>query len=212
MGYEGTHKPRAAPTLRRDPPAQSKLQILLDWCKRCDEHGVKDFGALPVAVKLELQKKWHWHQDSVKKWLALRPALEKKIATARLGKNGLRACGHVRRATGKSKSEGARLTHDVPGLATPKRPLEGVMHRIECWFKRERQHGHEVRRKTILTRTLYELEFERDKQLVLKDKDHKSYNAKIFKRVNDRLASFRIHQQIKLVLFRSLPLPCATKV
>ena len=197
MGYKGTHKPRAAPTLRRDPPAQSKLQILLDWCKRCDEHGVKNFVGLPSAVKRELQQKWHWHQDAVKKWLKLRPALEKKIATARLGKNGLRACGHVRRATGKSKSEGARLTHDVPGLATPRRPLEGVMHRIECWFKRERQHGHEVRRKTILTRTLYELEFEKDKQTVLRDTNHKSFNKKILKRVTERLDTFKINSLTK---------------
>eukprot|EP00959_Pyramimonas_sp_CCMP1952_P076832 1605631-Pyramimonas_sp.AAC.1 len=50
----GTHKPRAAPTLRRDPPAQCKLQIALDWCKQADKQELADFSQPPVGVKTQL--------------------------------------------------------------------------------------------------------------------------------------------------------------
>ena len=194
--YKGTHKPRAAPTLRRDPAAQVKLSIVLDWSKHADKHGVEKFKSLPADVRNELQQKWHWSTETVARWNELRPALEKKVATARLGKYGLRACG-VARLKGKSQSEGARLTKESPGTVTPKRPLEGVMHRLECWFKREREHGHEVRRKTIVTQLKFQLEFERDKQLHLKDIEHFQYDAEILKRITKRLETFRIHQMCK---------------
>ena len=92
------------------------------------------------------------------------------------------------------KAQGARLQCEVPGEATAKCPLEGVLHRLERWYKRERERGHEVQRKTIITQLKYELEFERDKQLVLEDSAHKSYNAEVSKRIAARLATFKIDQ------------------
>ena len=41
------------------------------------------------------------------------------------------------------------------------------MARVKTRLDNEREHGHEVRKKTILTRLKYELEFEVDRQLVL---------------------------------------------
>ena len=42
-----------------------------------------------------------------------------------------------------------------------------------------------------------ELEYEKDKQLHLKDTGHKSYNAEILKRITKRLATFQVNQQIQ---------------
>ena len=40
------------------------------------------------------------------------------------------------------------------------------MARVKTWFDDERVHGHEVRKRTILTRLKYELEYETDRQMV----------------------------------------------
>ena len=194
--YENTHKPRGAPCLRRDPPAQSKLQILTDWLKRARECEVENLVSLPGHVKIELQLKWHWHTQTVREWHKIKSALEHKVATARLGKNGLRACG-VQRRRGKSTSQGARLTYTTPGVPTAKSPLEGVLHKLALWFKRERDYNHEVKRKLILTQLKYHLEWEQDKQLHLKNTAHPGYNAEILKRVTKRLSTFRITQTLR---------------
>ena len=50
VGYKGTHKPRAAPTLRRDPPAQCKLQVVvIDWAKHATARGVEKSPPAPRA-------------------------------------------------------------------------------------------------------------------------------------------------------------------
>ena len=46
------------------------------------------------------------------------------------------------------------------------------MARLKNWFDNERVHGHEVRKKTILTRLKFELEYEVDRQMDLEQ--HKS--------------------------------------
>ena len=49
--YKGNHKPRAAPTLRRDVPAQCKLVIIMAWCKAAKKHEVPSIRMLPPQVK-----------------------------------------------------------------------------------------------------------------------------------------------------------------
>eukprot|EP00959_Pyramimonas_sp_CCMP1952_P029973 628807-Pyramimonas_sp.AAC.1 len=71
------------------------------------------------------------------------------------------------------------------------------MHRLECPLKRGREHGREVRKKTMLTRLRYELAFEQDQQLHVKKFGHESYNAEILKRVTGRLSTFQISQTTK---------------
>ncbi len=43
------------------------------------------------------------------------------------------------------------------------------MARLHAWFNEERVHRHEVRGKTIATRLKFELEYERDRELVLQE-------------------------------------------
>ena len=113
------------------------------------------------------------------------------MAKARLGVHGLRAHG-VRTTPRGSRSQGARLRKTTAGVATPKSPLEGVLSRLEKWFKREREHGHEVKRKTILTRLTHELEFERDKQQTLCSLGHKDFNPEVLSRATKRLKTLSI--------------------
>ena len=59
------------------------------------------------------------------------------------------------------------------GIATEHRPLEQVFERLETWFNNERQHRHEVRGRLLHARLKYELEYERDRQLVLEQQESK---------------------------------------
>eukprot|EP00959_Pyramimonas_sp_CCMP1952_P014810 313512-Pyramimonas_sp.AAC.1 len=89
---------------------------------------------------------WHWGHETVARWHGLRAALGKKVATARLGKNGLRGRGCVRaNLQRRDGSPGAGLSRETPGEVAAKRPCEGSMHRFERRPKREREHGREVR-------------------------------------------------------------------
>ena len=83
----------------------------------------------------------------------------------------------------------------VPGVATKMRPLETVMHKLHQWFVGEREHRHEVREKTILTRLKYELEYERDKQLVLQQHEDDKFNPWALKAIEHRLSTFQITEQ-----------------
>ena len=58
--YDGTHKPRALPSLRRDVPAQCKLQIIMDWWKTAKKHEIHCIKKLSREVKQEMVQKWHW--------------------------------------------------------------------------------------------------------------------------------------------------------
>ena len=84
-----------------------------------------------------------------------------------------------------------------PGVATKQRPLETVMHKVHQWFVGEREHRHEVREKTILTRLKFELEYERDKQLVLEQHNDEHFNPWALKAIQERLATFKITEQPK---------------
>jgi transcriptional regulator NrdR family protein len=64
-----------------------------------------------------------------------------------------------------SECLGARITKKSRETATQLRPLAKVFEEVKKWLNNE--HGHEVRAKTIAQQIMYQLEYERDKQLVL---------------------------------------------
>eukprot|EP00959_Pyramimonas_sp_CCMP1952_P159075 3326730-Pyramimonas_sp.AAC.1 len=97
----------------------------------------------------------------------------------------------------RNRGQGARLPRETLGQVTAKRPLEGLAHRLELRFKREREHDHEVRKKTTLTRPRCELAFEQDKQFHLQEIGHKSYDAEILTRVTKRLSTVKVNQATK---------------
>ena len=94
----------------------------------------------------------------------------------------------------KSGNQGARLRVNVPGVSTKQRPLEAVMHRFKNWFDEERQHRHECREKTLLTRLKFELEYERDKQLVLREQESDKFLPWALESCQKRLSEFKIVQ------------------
>ena len=56
-GYEKTHKPLGAPTLRRDPTAPEKLVVVESWEKRAKDEGCR-VPDLPPRLKRELEVTW----------------------------------------------------------------------------------------------------------------------------------------------------------
>ena len=71
------------------------------------------------------------------------------------------------------------------------------MMRLEKWFNEERAHRHEVRCRTILTRLKFEMEFERDKQLVLQQQGSEKYMPFTHEACSARLQTFAINCQVK---------------
>ena len=98
----------------------------------------------------------------------------------------------------RSKSLGKRMSHHVRGVSTEARPLDVVMERLERWLKLERQHRHEVKGKTIAMRLKYELEFERDRQLVLEQHQNKDSKPFALERCREKLAFFEVRKPSKM--------------
>ena len=194
-GYEKTHRPLGAPILRRDPTAPEKLEVIRLWQDRAKLEGVSHIRELPTRLRRELESTWHWKFETVSKWVEQKQAYEELVARLRLGRRGLRPFGSTEKVSSKSGNQGARIRVDIAGVATKQRPLEAVMHRFHKWFNNERDHRHEVREKTILTRLKYELEYERDKQLVLREHESKEFLPWTLEACQTRLAKFTITQQ-----------------
>ena len=64
--------------------------------------------------------------------------------------------------------------------------------RLKSWFDKERTHGHEVRKKTILTRLKFELEYEVDRQMVLEQHKSPEFCAFALRASQKRLQTFTI--------------------
>ena len=191
-GYEKTHKPLAAPTLRRDPTACERLHIISQWQERAKEEGVKQIKDLPSRVKRELEVRFHWQFQTVQKWVEHKIAYQEIVTRLRLGVGGLRPFGSRRSLRDHSKMVGARLRVWVPGVPCKSKPLERVMFKLKKWFDEERAFRHEMRQKVILTRLKYELEYERDRQLVLRDHGDEQFEPFVLEPVQKRLQTFQI--------------------
>ena len=154
---------------------------------------VKRPRQLQLSTKRELEKNWHWLVETVARWYDQKPAFLEFVSKARLGKHGLRPWGSKTSLMGKrTKTLGRRLTHHVRGVASVQRPLDEVMERLERWLKDERQHRHEVRVKTLTTRLMYELEYERDRQLVLQQHESKDFKPFVLEKCREKLAFMQI--------------------
>ena len=191
--YKGTHKPIEAPTLRRDPSAMTKLAVLARWEKEAEKQGTS-VEKLPVTARNRLERQWHWSRDSVIKWYKVKPLLMTTVSKLRLGARGLRPFGSRAPVSSKNHNRvsGARMRAKKTGIASKQQPLEPVMDRLAKWFAGERAHGHEVRKKTILTRLMAELTFERDRQLVRQRVNDEDFNPWSLRASQKRLESLVI--------------------
>ncbi len=153
---------------------------------------------MPSSKRRQLERDWHWLYETVARWEDLRASFLEYVGRARLGKNGLRPLGsRTPTSTRTVKTEGKRISKHVRGVATETRPLEAVFARLEAWFREERVHRHEVRNKSLATRLRFEMEFERDKQLVLEQHKSPEFRPYVLERVRDKLSWFQITRPSK---------------
>ena len=191
-------KPLAAPSLRRDPTCQEKLAVVVAWERACKAEGVQRPRQLQTSTKRELEKTWHWLIETVARWFDQKTAFLEFVSKARLGKHGLRPWGSTAGLVSKrTRSLGKRMSNHVRGVATVVRPLDEVMERLERWMKQERQYRHEVRGKTIAMRIKYELEYERDRQLVLEQHQSEDFKPFVLEKCSEKLAFFQITRPSK---------------
>ena len=83
-------------------------------------------------------------------------------------------------------------------------PLKPVLARVKTWFDLERQHGHEVRFRHIQDRTKFEIQFERDRQVVLQEHQHPKFQPALLQACKDKLDLFETPKQIGLKTSKKL--------
>ena len=77
-------------------------------------------------------------------------------------------------------------------MATESKPLTVVYKKLKVWLKEERAHGHEVRLKTLTQRAIFELEYERDQQLVLQGHSSERFFEPTLQPCREKLSFLRV--------------------
>ena len=184
--------------MRRDPSAHEKLNTLAKWRAACHESLVDNVGKLELRVKTTLEAAWGWPIASIQSWFEKEDKLRELISKHRLGKRGVRAFGSWAPTSTKRVGTGKRLQKPMKdGEVAPNRPLERVYQRLTKWFREEREYGHEVRGATIRTRVLYELEYERDCELVKQQTGDTSFRPYVLDAARDKLSYFQVFSSTK---------------
>ncbi len=75
---------------------------------------------------------------------------------------------------------------------TKEKPLQLVYERLKLWLNNERQHGHEVRTRILTQQLIFELEYERDKQLVLQQTASDEFFEQTLEACRKKLAFLRV--------------------
>ena len=119
------------------------------------------------------------------------------VVGQRLGVHGLRPFGSNKVINKlKSKAKGSRM-RKAAADNDKKSPLKKVFLKIKGWIDKERSFKHEIRRRHILQRLKYEMEFERDRQLILQEHNDPAYKPWYHKALSYRLSVFQTHQESK---------------
>ena len=117
----------------------------------------------------------------------------KLVIKRRLGKCGLRPFGSSKCTSKNFESLGTRIVKTKDLNPSSRTPLVEVLGRVKVWLDEERRNNNEVRTKHIYQRTIYELEFERDKQDVLKQHNAPEYMAFVHRAVSQKLRCLKVH-------------------
>ena len=134
------------------------------------EQKLESIKQLPQSEKQKFEAKFCYDFPTVVRWAERKAIFSEFVAKSRLGKYGLRPCGQRGKNMFATSGMGARvMKHHFDKKPCLARPLAGVYARMKSWLKRERIHGHEVRVKILTQRLIFELEYERDQQLVLQE-------------------------------------------
>jgi len=119
------------------------------------------------------------------------------VVSQRLGIHGLRPFGSNKVINKlERKGQGSRI-NKVALENDKKSPLKKTFLKVKAWIDKERSFKHEIRRRHILQRLKYEMEFERDQQLIFLDHNDPAYRPWYLKALQKRLVHFQIHQETK---------------
>ena len=176
--------------MRRDPTAHERLKIIRAWQSVVQEQEVEKVSELPTSIKKSLEKAWAYGIDTIKNWISLEATLREYVAKHRLGERGLRVFGSNERTSKKSQAQGCRIRVQEPGVASRGHPLERVYGRLRKRFELGREYNSEVRGKAINTRLLYELEYERDKEMVLAELKRPEHLEYVLDATREKLSFF----------------------
>ena len=156
------------------------------------ECGVEQPKQLLAVTKKALEKKYCYEFGTLIRWYENRNQLKEFVAKSKLGKHGLRPCGVRGKNIYAKMSSGARIQKQDEKSLIARIPLYKVYERVKAWVREERVHGHEIRVKMISQRLLFEMEYERDKQLVLQQHESELFNPKVLEEARRKLAWFRV--------------------
>ncbi len=191
------HKREAGgPVLRREQSAPEKLAVLVAVDEACESKlpsGLAeqaDWSSLTQAAKRQLEKRFHVPFETLKLWNKKRAALQAFVAKHRLGKHGLLPCGSRGSSKLPSRSLGKRLQDEEK--RAEKLPLYPVYEKMRAWLNNERAHNQEVRKSHLLERFKFQMEYERDKQLVLEQHGSVHFRPATLERLREILATFEV--------------------
>ena len=152
---------------------------------------------LSIAAKQLLEKRFAYPWGRLTGWLKLKDVLEEFVFQQRCGLHGLRLFGSNKPTSYGSQSLGARLRPLRSPKPTKQQPLNGVLWKLRAWFQNERLHNHEVRTSHITERTIYSLEYERDRQIVLQQQGSPYFQAPILQACTNKLNFLQLKNPAK---------------
>ena len=189
---------KASPVLRRDPSAYAKLAVIAYCEDLVREQGLTEIKQLQCTSRRHVQDKFRFEFHYILGWAKKKASLLEFVGKNKIVASGLRPCGaaiesHHAPGRHKRKAVGARFSNNAdPWQATANKPLAEVYKRVKCWVKMEREHGHEVRTRIFSQRLLFELECERDRQLVLQEHNSKHFKSKTLEFCREKLSFMRV--------------------
>ena len=173
----------------------TKLQDEFDQKNMVKLQGLQSVNELKGASRKGFEHKYCFSFDGVCRWATRKPMYEAFVAKHRLGMHGLRPCGlrgYNLFLGGRNKGQGARITAIGEDQPTKHKPLQLVYERLKLWLNNERQHGHEVSTRILTQQLIFELEYERDKQLVLQQTASNEFFEQTLEACRKKLAFLRV--------------------
>jgi len=132
------------------------------------------------------------------RWHRRRQEYKDIIIQNRLGLRGIRPFGGQTLNTKKGiTGQGSRISK-TPPEKNKKIPLLRCFIKVKKWFENERLHNQEVRRLHILQRLKFQMEHDRDTELVLKQHEDKRHTPWYLQALESRLQTLQIHNETKV--------------
>ena len=147
-------------------------------------------------MHVTFEAKYLYQMATLYKWWGMKVELAKFVATRRLGLRGLRPWGSHKPLAHFLPGQGARLSKLLPENNKSQQLLQCFL-KVRVWFENERRFNTEVRQRHIVQRLKFQMEFEKDRQVVLHQQKRNLFKIWYMKALEHRLQHFQIHNQTK---------------